>query len=625
MKRTYVLIMVIIAGMWLPVSGTIINVPDDYLTIQEGIDASTNGDTVLVQPGTYVENVVSDGNNIAIGSLFLTTGDTSYISSTIIDGNSAGPVFSSNHDYISPAIFAGFTVQNGSAFSGGGIYCQNSSIEIYSNIIKNNVCEYNGGGIYGEDYYYSNIYDNVIIDNHAGYRGGGAYFIDSMPIITNNRICDNVSDGDGGGVYFWDSHQSDMHENYISGNYATGDGGGIFIKNTMDVHLNLCVIADNSCLENGGGIAVWDSRLELTNCTLSRNLGETGGGIFCDGATDLNLLNSILWSDSATVDGNEIFQETNNFFVDYCDVQGGMAGHGNIDADPMFVDPENGDFHLQQGSPCIDAGDPSSPYDPDGTFVDMGAYYYGPEIPEIIDQSQMIATEGFWFDEGVVRWQQFFPTLDNISAVEIFIRREGSPGDVIVQITTDSGEILSESTVDENGIPGNDWIMFNLPETIDLVPGEPYRIVVTSSQPSPSPDERYRWSGNHDSDYPGITDVYDEEPFYDYAFITYGYDYRLDIEDTDIEILPTDFILSQNYPNPFNASTLIEYGLPNSSDVTIEIFDILGRKVETLIQGEQQAGYHQVTWDASEISSGMYFYRIQAGKYVETKKMLLLK
>ena len=84
-------------------------------------------------------------------------------------------------------------------------------------------------------------------------------------------------------------------------------------------------------------------------------------------------------------------------------------------------------------------------------------------------------------------------------------------------------------------------------------------------------------------------------------------------------------LASISFPNPFNASTIIQYGLPAASLVTIDFFDLLGRKVETLMQGEQQAGYHQIVWDASDRSSGMYFYRIEAGTMVETKKMVLLK
>ncbi len=97
-----------------------------------------------------------------------------------------------------------------------------------------------------------------------------------------------------------------------------------------------------------------------------------------------------------------------------------------------------------------------------------------------------------------------------------------------------------------------------------------------------------------------------------------------DIDDPPLST-PNRFALDQNYPNPFNAITVISYNLPGPSDVVIEIYDILGRRVETLAHGEQQAGYHQVVWNAEDIPSGIYFYRIQAGEYAETRKMVLLK
>jgi hypothetical protein len=89
--------------------------------------------------------------------------------------------------------------------------------------------------------------------------------------------------------------------------------------------------------------------------------------------------------------------------------------------------------------------------------------------------------------------------------------------------------------------------------------------------------------------------------------------------------MPNSFFLSQNYPNPFNAQTTIQYSLPKHSQVTIDIFDILGSKIETLEEGIQQAGDHQATWDADGQSSGIYFYRIKVGNLSDTKKMVLVK
>lgn len=87
----------------------------------------------------------------------------------------------------------------------------------------------------------------------------------------------------------------------------------------------------------------------------------------------------------------------------------------------------------------------------------------------------------------------------------------------------------------------------------------------------------------------------------------------------------THYRLFQNYPNPFNPTTTIKYGLPEKSDVKISIYNIYGRKVKTLTNTNQQAGYHQIKWNASDIATGIYFYRINADDFIDTKKCLLIK
>lgn len=95
------------------------------------------------------------------------------------------------------------------------------------------------------------------------------------------------------------------------------------------------------------------------------------------------------------------------------------------------------------------------------------------------------------------------------------------------------------------------------------------------------------------------------------------------IEDSDF--LPTKFTLYQNYPNPFNSTTIIKFELPSQVKVTIEIYDIQGRKAATLIDEQLQAGSHSVLWNAGNFSSGVYFYAIHAGDFTESKQMMLLK
>jgi len=89
--------------------------------------------------------------------------------------------------------------------------------------------------------------------------------------------------------------------------------------------------------------------------------------------------------------------------------------------------------------------------------------------------------------------------------------------------------------------------------------------------------------------------------------------------------VPAAIGLFQNFPNPFNPSTTIRYGLPSRFHVTLAVFNTLGQQVAVLQNGEQEAGFHEAKFDGSRLSSGVYFYRLQAGTYVETKKLLLTK
>ena len=97
------------------------------------------------------------------------------------------------------------------------------------------------------------------------------------------------------------------------------------------------------------------------------------------------------------------------------------------------------------------------------------------------------------------------------------------------------------------------------------------------------------------------------------------------VEEQEISEIPTDYKLSHNYPNPFNPSTNIRYSIPQSSNIVIKVFDILGNEIETLVNEDKPVGTYEITWYAEKLSSGIYFYRLQAGSFVETKKMVLLR
>jgi hypothetical protein len=97
------------------------------------------------------------------------------------------------------------------------------------------------------------------------------------------------------------------------------------------------------------------------------------------------------------------------------------------------------------------------------------------------------------------------------------------------------------------------------------------------------------------------------------------------VDEKEIDEAPTEFLLEQNYPNPFNPSTKIKYSIPQTSNVVIKVFDILGNEIETILSEEKTAGTYEITWYADGLPSGIYFYQLKAGDFLQTKKMLLLK
>ncbi|MEX0846022.1 MAG: T9SS type A sorting domain-containing protein [Balneolaceae bacterium] len=116
---------------------------------------------------------------------------------------------------------------------------------------------------------------------------------------------------------------------------------------------------------------------------------------------------------------------------------------------------------------------------------------------------------------------------------------------------------------------------------------------------------------------------YAQDELYATGFQPTGVDIITSAE--SISEVVSGFELSQNYPNPFNPTTQILYGIPEASEVELVVFNMLGQKVATLVNGKQSAGWHTAIFDASGLSSGFYIYRIQAGEFVSTKKLMLIK
>jgi len=216
--------------------------------------------------------------------------------------------------------------------------------------------------------------DNCIIDCENDGRGFHFKSNEGENSVVSGFTITNGYDSWGGGGIFCSSFPTIINCN-ISANTTGRYGGGIFCEFSSPIITN-CTITGNTAV-GGGGIYYLSSSPTITNCTITGNMAKAGGGIYCD-SSSLSITNCILWDDLP----DEIDVYGGDPIVTYSDIQGGWEGEGNIDADPMFVDPDNGDYHLQADSPCIDAGTLTGapPDDIEGNprdeFPDMGAYEY---------------------------------------------------------------------------------------------------------------------------------------------------------------------------------------------------------------------------------------------------------
>jgi len=253
MKILYAISLFFLLGVITPAGATVYNVPGDYLSIQMAINASVRGDTVLVEPGTYNENIDFDGKDILVGSRFVLTGDTTYVSQTIISTYS-GPLVEFRRNESRDARLSGFTITGGHAHEGAGISCYESSPTLDNLRIVGNTAQLAGGGIHinhgdplviacvisdntadnwaggGIACFYSAVVvdGNIIEGNYAGESGGGIFSENSAPEITNNRIVGNEAVGYYGGGIGSRNSTPIIADNYISDNDGGQYGGGLF-------------------------------------------------------------------------------------------------------------------------------------------------------------------------------------------------------------------------------------------------------------------------------------------------------------------------------------------------------------------------------------------------------------
>jgi hypothetical protein len=279
---------------------------------------------------------------------------------------------------------------NESGERGGGMYNGDSSPVLTGCFLVMNTARYGGGILNYESS--PTLINSYLSINSAAVAGGGMYNTNgSSPALSGCTFWYNSAESDGGGMYNTNSSSPDLTGVSFLGNSATHDGGGMYNGNSSPL-LGNCTFWGNQA-EYGGGIFNYNSSSPvLTNCTFSGNSASAAGGAVANSQSAPTLTNCILWSNNP----DQIFNSASSPAVTYSDVQGGYTGTGNIDEDPLFVDPGNRDFHLKWTSPCVDQGNNLAPnlpaYDVDGdpriqdgdrdglAFVDMGVDELGRRV-----------------------------------------------------------------------------------------------------------------------------------------------------------------------------------------------------------------------------------------------------
>ncbi|MBN1779623.1 T9SS type A sorting domain-containing protein [bacterium] len=241
------------------------------------------------------------------------------------------------------------------------------------------------------------------------------------------------------------------------------------------------------------------------------------------------------------------------------------------------------------------------------------------------DQAQTLADYGYWLRETIVRWQEFIPQLNILHAVELYVQRSGSAGNIRVEIRTHEDAVLGMATLNESDIPASGWVRIGFPAALALTPGEKYRIAAYTDHESADPANRYFWRGTNDPlyDHTCVSSEYEGNPDFDFAFKTIGT--FVTHVDNHQPMMPASSLLVRNYPNPFNSKTVIEFELPESAFVTVRIVNSLGQYERLLTREWRESGKHTVQWDAGSRPSGVYGVIVQAGDQTWSRKCLLLK
>ncbi len=466
MKKVYFLIAFVCCAFSL--QAQLVHIPADYSTIQAGIEAASPGDTILVDEGIYHENINFKGKAITVASQFILDRDTAHISRTIIDGSQAtnpdaASVVSFKSGEDSASHITGFTITGGSGTKtsqifeydpdavcmvGGGIFFRWSGGKATFNIIEGNhflgrsgIWNYLGGGVMarggdGQVVVLRNnmIKKNSIITGSSSYAGGvaligGAFLFENNTIQQNSLQSSEYSEG--GGMFITllpHSNQIGLfRNNIITDNNALsianeGYGGGIIIISSFEssrVQFLNNVIAGNIVEGFGGGMFFLGKGIDMINNTLMDNAAELNGNSlgFYEGASDIVLVNNILWSDAEDEKRNVLFQgeTTSHTGLILCQNildQALLVGDPASAFDNTYMKPvfEAGSYSQSESSPGIGRGIDSVMIG-DMMYIAPALDFSGNPRPHVSDE---------WIDIGALESSWPLPLFPEAALANIY-------------------------------------------------------------------------------------------------------------------------------------------------------------------------------------------------------------
>jgi len=586
----------------------------DLFFIVDGslIAEGTEADSIIFEPNAGVQywngihfGITSERPN-RLSYVRISSGDFCGIFTEAAEMTLSHSRLSGNASLFGGAIFSlgtTFNIDNCSfeyntSSHGAAIYAQlNSILQIRNSQFTGNVSELSAGAI--QILLSEAAIDNCEFESNQAFSPaegiGGAIHAEYATLTVTNSTFHMNSAGVVGGVISMVQSEGTVTRSLFHQNSSFGEGGVIAL-NSSDARFNNCTLDDNSSVDDGAAVHLSrQSSLDFHNNTVTANNGS-----------------SILFSELTsrpTYRYNNVYGNSGTLFAGNVPTGAGQISTVNSNGDPAdqyfnifempgYVNAASGDFSLLSTSALIDAGNPMTGFDPDGTLSDIGAYYLsqGPTLLSTTLTPQnppiQIPANGGTFSFDVEIDNGFNNAFTN---------------DYWITITEPNG-IESEPIFLRNGssIPGS---------TVITRPDVPYTVESTS------PPGLYHLTAYAGS-YPGLVAATDEFTFEKLEVLDDIAGAGLNVTDPGIA---RDYELLTAYPNPFNPTTTLAYKIEKNSSVRLTLYNSAGQTVRTLYDGFEVEGSHEYHLDATGLAAGIYLVELNTGSIRQVQRLILLK